>query len=178
MMTDKDVIEVTGRLEEAGLNFWLDGGWGVDALLGEQTRDHSDLDIVVELLRIDKVIATLATLGLAINLDDRPTRLVVADARDRRIDLHPITLDAEGTATQAGAGPNGGDAIYPAAGLTGEGSVGSRRVTCLTADLQLMHHRGYEPKENDRLDVLALCERFSLPLPPRYADQPDTLGEC
>ena len=170
MMTDKDVIEVTGRLEEAGLNFWLDGGWGVDALLGEQTRDHSDLDIVVELLRIDKVIATLATLGFAINLDDRPTRLVVADARDRRIDLHPITLDAEGNGAQAGAGPNGGDAIYPAAGLTGEGSVGSRRVTCLTADLQLMHHRGYEPKENDHHDVRALCERFGLPLPPRYAD--------
>ena len=63
MMTDKDVIKVVGRLERAGLNFWLDGGWGVDALLGEQTRDHSDLDMVVELNRIDEIIALMATLG-------------------------------------------------------------------------------------------------------------------
>jgi len=169
MMTDKDVIEVAGRLEEAGLNFWLDGGWGVDALLGEQTREHGDLDVVVELRRINEVVAILAALGFAISLDDRPTRLVVADARARRIDLHPITLDEDGNGAQAGAGPNGGDAIYPAAGLAGEGSVGGRRVACLTPELQLMHHRGYEPKENDRHDVRLLCERFGLPLPPRYA---------
>jgi lincosamide nucleotidyltransferase A/C/D/E len=26
---------------------WLDGAWGVDALLGEKTWDHEDLDLVV-----------------------------------------------------------------------------------------------------------------------------------
>ena len=168
-MTDKDVIEVAGRLEEAGLNFWLDGGWGVDALLGEQTREHGDLDMVVELGRIDEILAVLATLGFAMTLDERPTRLVVADGRDRRIDLHPITLDSGGNGTQTGAGPNGDDAIYPAAGLGGEGTVGGRRVKCLTPELQLMHHLGYEPKENDRHDVRALCERFGLALPRGYA---------
>jgi len=169
MMTDKDVIEVAGRLEEAGLNFWLDGGWGVDALLGEQTREHGDLDMVVELIRIDDVLALLETLGFAISLDARPTRLVVADERDRRIDLHPITLDAEGNGTQAGAGPNGGNAIYSAAGLAGNGRIAGRRVSCLTPELQLLHHRGYKPAANDRHDVRVLCERFDLPLPRGYA---------
>ena len=35
--------------EREGLAFWIDGGWGVDALLGEQTRPHSDLDLAVKL---------------------------------------------------------------------------------------------------------------------------------
>src|SRR5258708_7387144 len=26
---------------------WIDGGWGVDALLGHQTRKHDDLDVAV-----------------------------------------------------------------------------------------------------------------------------------
>jgi len=27
---------------------WLDGGWGVDAILGKQSREHGDVDIVVQ----------------------------------------------------------------------------------------------------------------------------------
>jgi hypothetical protein len=34
MMTATDVLEVLGRLEAAGLAVWVDGGWGVDALVG------------------------------------------------------------------------------------------------------------------------------------------------
>jgi hypothetical protein len=31
--------------EREGLAFWIDGGWGVDPLLGKQTRPHSDLAV-------------------------------------------------------------------------------------------------------------------------------------
>ena len=34
MMTATDVVEVLDRLDAASLEAWLDGGWGVDALLG------------------------------------------------------------------------------------------------------------------------------------------------
>ena len=34
-------------LQSAGVRVWLDGGWSVDALLGEQTRPHADLDLAV-----------------------------------------------------------------------------------------------------------------------------------
>jgi hypothetical protein len=31
-----------------GLVVWLDGGWGIDALLGRETRTHADLDLVID----------------------------------------------------------------------------------------------------------------------------------
>ncbi len=170
MMTDTDVMEVVGRLERAGLRYWLDGGWGVDALLGEQTRPHDDLDAVVELSDTDAIVGILSALGFEVRLDNRPTRLVLAGDGDRRIDLHPIVIDGQGHGRQIGAGPNGGDAIYPAAGLTAEGTIDGRSVCCLTPQLLLLHHTGYEPQEKDRHNVQALCERFGLPLPRSYAE--------
>jgi lincosamide nucleotidyltransferase A/C/D/E len=47
-MNAPSVLELCRRLTGLGIPIWLDGGWGVDALLGEQTRPHDDLDIVVE----------------------------------------------------------------------------------------------------------------------------------
>ena len=170
MMTDSDVIEVVGRLEEAGLNIWLDGGWGVDALLGGQTRPHDDLDVVAELSALDEIVALLAPLGFRPRVDERPTRLVVTAADDRRIDFHPIVLDAHGNGKQIGAGPNGGDAVYPANGLKGTGTVSGHAVRCVTPKLLLLHHTGYEPQEKDRHNVQALCERFGLPVPRSYAE--------
>ena len=32
-------------IEQLGIRYWLDGGWGVDALVGRQTREHRDVDI-------------------------------------------------------------------------------------------------------------------------------------
>lgn len=34
------LVEILRLLEAAGIAVWLDGGWGVDALLGRQTRSH------------------------------------------------------------------------------------------------------------------------------------------
>lgn len=45
-MKSKDVLQIVGWLEQAKIPLWLDGGWGVDALVGQQTRPHSDLDII------------------------------------------------------------------------------------------------------------------------------------
>jgi lincosamide nucleotidyltransferase A/C/D/E len=43
------VAEILGRLDGAGIWYCVEGGWGVDALLGEQTREHDDLDLAVRL---------------------------------------------------------------------------------------------------------------------------------
>jgi lincosamide nucleotidyltransferase A/C/D/E len=169
MMTASDVIEIVGRLEEAGLRYWLDGGWGVDGLVGEQTRQHDDLDVVVELSRVDEITALLAPLGFKATTDGRPTRMVLADDAGRRVDIHPITLDAEGNGRQAAAGPNGGDAFYPAGGLAGEGVIAGRPVHCLIPQLLLLHHTGYEPQAKDCHNVKLLCERFGLALPAPYS---------
>jgi lincosamide nucleotidyltransferase A/C/D/E len=47
-MTSADVIELYTAFQALGVTVWIDGGWGVDALLGVQTRPHSDLDIAVQ----------------------------------------------------------------------------------------------------------------------------------
>ena len=60
-MTAADVIDLYSELEHLGIAIWADGGWGVDALLGQQTRTHSDLDIVVEQKHLPKVIGIRCT---------------------------------------------------------------------------------------------------------------------
>ncbi len=47
-MISSDVIDLYSSLENLGVEIWIDGGWGVDALLGEQSRSHQDLDIAIE----------------------------------------------------------------------------------------------------------------------------------
>jgi lincosamide nucleotidyltransferase A/C/D/E len=36
-MTAADVIDLYTELQNLGLYLWIDGGWGLDALLGAQT---------------------------------------------------------------------------------------------------------------------------------------------
>lgn len=50
-MISEDVLALYTALHELGIQIWIDGGWGVDALLGEQTRPHQDLDIASGRLR-------------------------------------------------------------------------------------------------------------------------------
>jgi len=45
MVPADEVVRVLDRLEQDALAAWLDGGWGVDALVGRQTRPHKDVDI-------------------------------------------------------------------------------------------------------------------------------------
>src|SRR3990172_4655279 len=46
-MTAKDVIEIVQLFSQHHIDICIDGGWGVDALLGAQTRPHADLDIAM-----------------------------------------------------------------------------------------------------------------------------------
>ncbi|MEO6397456.1 MAG: amino acid transporter, partial [Tepidiformaceae bacterium] len=130
----------------------IDGGWGVDALVGHQNRDHGDLDLVVKLAEIEAVLATLHELGFALHLDLRPTRIVARNAEGRWVDLHPVEFDAEGIGWQRGAGPEGSDCPYPADGFA-EGTIAGQTVPCLSAGLQVAHHQGYKPTEKDRHDL-------------------------
>jgi lincosamide nucleotidyltransferase A/C/D/E len=47
MLEAPDVLAVLDRLDRARVAVWLDGGWGVDALLGRRSRPHRDLDLVI-----------------------------------------------------------------------------------------------------------------------------------
>jgi len=171
MMGASDVIDVTGALERAGVACWLDGGWGVDALLGAEHRDHDDLDVVVPLDSMPRVLDALGQHGYHVAEDHLPTRLVLRDVQSRQVDLHPITFDDAGDGWQAAAMPNGEDCRYPASGFA-TGRVGDAVVGCLAADVQLAHHTGYPPRPHDRADMARLAERFGLELPPPYDVDP------
>jgi lincosamide nucleotidyltransferase A/C/D/E len=63
MMGVGDVLAVLEQLEAARVQSWLDGGWGVDALLHTQTRQHDDLDLVIARADESQAVTALAALG-------------------------------------------------------------------------------------------------------------------
>ncbi|MEU8868237.1 nucleotidyltransferase domain-containing protein [Streptomyces umbrinus] len=50
-------------LTKAGMTAWANGGWGINALLEEVTREHSDLDLVVLLPDLPAIRARLDKAG-------------------------------------------------------------------------------------------------------------------
>ncbi len=165
-MDARSVLSVVATLQQAGMRVWLDGGWGVDALVGEQTRDHDDLDCVIALSDAPIARDAVAVLGFAVSLDELPTRFVMRDRSDRRIDFHTVTFDATGGATQQLQ--DGTFVPYPAEGFSGSGQVAGVRVACLTATVQSLHHLGYDPDEKDHHDMRLLAERCGIDLPAPY----------
>jgi lincosamide nucleotidyltransferase A/C/D/E len=164
MITAPDVVQIITYLETAGVIAWLDGGWGVDALLHQQTRPHDDLDLVMALSDADRATRALGPLGFTLHEDERPTRFVLRDATDRRIDVHTVTFDAEGGGIQLLQ--DGTPWRYPPEGFTGTGTVGGHPVRCLTPEVQLLCHVGYDPDESDRHDMARLAGRFGFTIPP------------
>ena len=154
MVPADEVVTVLDRLERDGLSVWLDGGWGVDALAGRQTRPHEDVDIAILLAEAHAVTAAIKALGYRVVHDEMPTRLDLRDHRDYRIDLHPITLDGKGNGLQQLQ--DGTFGTYTAEGLTGTGVVNGRPVRCLSPSLQLKFHQGYELDDDDRHDITLL----------------------
>ena len=162
MIHAHDVLEIVVGLHSAQIAIWLDGGWGVDALLGEQKRAHDDLDVIISLSDGDAAIQALSRLCFAIAADERPTRFVVRDGGDRRIDCHTVTFDGEGGGVQQMT--NGDSWRYPAYGFSGCGVVAGKAVRCLSPEVQLLCHHRYQPDNTDRRDMLLLAERFGLTL--------------
>ena len=62
-MKIQDVVEIVSLFEDAGMLVVIDGGWAVDALLGQQTRVHEDLDVAVLHADVPKMRALLSERG-------------------------------------------------------------------------------------------------------------------
>ncbi|MEX2162384.1 MAG: hypothetical protein WD751_10790 [Anaerolineales bacterium] len=164
-----DFIALYTALEKLGIDIWLDGGWGVDALLGKQTRPHEDIDIVIQQQDLPKLREHLAREDYTDRPrdDTSPWNFVLGDGAGRLIDVHAIVFDEEGNGLY---GPVEQGVMYPAESLTGIGEIGGHTVRCISAAWLVKFHSGYTLCENDYRDVSALCEKFSLPLPEAFAD--------
>jgi lincosamide nucleotidyltransferase A/C/D/E len=157
-MDAASVLEILAALDGA------DGGWGVDALLGEETRPHGDLDLILSAADTAALRRGLAALGFAERSGGSATNFVLADARGREIDVHAVEFDARGYG--AFALPDGGRWPFPPSAFAGRGRVGGRAVRCLSAEAQVQcHGQGYEPTEKDLSDMQRLQDRFGVVLP-------------
>ncbi|BAJ32879.1 MULTISPECIES: amino acid transporter [Kitasatospora] len=159
-MRDADVLEVLDALRAAGAQVWIAGGWGIDALLREQTRPHRDLDLLHRREQEPAALAALAELGFAERTDLRPVRFVLVDGRGRELDLHPLVFGPDGDALQE-SHRAGQPFHYPASCFV-TGTIGGREVPCLSVAQQVSFHQGYEPAERDRQDMARLRAAFGV----------------
>jgi lincosamide nucleotidyltransferase A/C/D/E len=161
-MTAAEVIELYQVLTAAGIVVWIDGGWGVDALLGRQTRPHSDLDIAVQQKDVPALQAMLEQRGYRDVPRDDSSELnfVLGDDHGRLVDVHVVVLDESGKVI--------GGLAYPTDSLTGTGAIAGRIVRCIEARHMVKFHTGYKIRQSDRLDVTALCEQFHIEPPEEY----------
>jgi lincosamide nucleotidyltransferase A/C/D/E len=160
-MTADEVVAIVSALESGGIEVWLDGGWGVDALLGEQTRAHDDLDLVVSLSDVPRLREVLAGRGYDMLGGAPPESFELVDAEGRQVDVHAVVWDDNGDGIYRTR--QGGTWPYPARGFEGRGSVAGRGVHCLTPEVQVITHADYDLDDNDLHDLSRLRERFGEP---------------
>lgn len=166
-MSARELVDILGDLAGAGVETWLDGGWGVDALLGEQTREHDDLDLVLSVDDSLRLVETLGRRGFAVVDGELDSNFVLHDGTGLQVDVHPVSFDAQGDGLYRKV--NGEVWTYPADGFRGRGAVLGRPVRCLTPEVQVLCHAGYELDKTDWRDLGLLAERFGVEVPPRYA---------
>src|SRR3954471_4183868 len=126
-MRAADVHAVLDAL--AGARVWVAGGWGVDALVGRQTREHRDLDLAVDALDESTCERAVAALGYGVETDWRPTRVEFMASGSRWVDLHPVVFAADGSGRQPDLG--GGHFVYPSDCFV-TGTIGGVTVPCLS----------------------------------------------
>jgi len=165
-MTSAALVELLQLFESAAIPVWLDGGWGVDALLQTQTRMHKDVDIILAVADVPKLQELLSEKGFIVREGKPPTSFVLANGAGLEIDVHAVTFDEDGNGVYRMQ--NGEDWIYPAEGFNGRGLVGELNVRCLSPTAQVLcHAHGYVPVEKDFCDMELLAECFGIELPPQ-----------
>lgn len=154
-MTSADVLEVACALDSAGVHYWLAGGWGIDALVGYQTRDHRDLDLVIDSEDTARALEAMSARGFRhmpavadgahreVPGAFMPHRELIQDDRQRTVDMHPVNL-----------------ATWPdKRSLTDRfalGTIDGHELPCLSVASQRAAHQGFALSEAHIADLQAL----------------------
>ena len=123
-------IKLLHLFDDTMIEVWLDGGWGVDALLGYQSRKHKDVDVIMREADVSKALHILARQGFYFKEGSLPHSSVLADGAGLEVDVHAVVFDREGNGIYRMQ--NGEDWIYPAEGFSGSGFVEGVVVHCLS----------------------------------------------
>ncbi len=174
-MEETDVVELYELFRSHGLDVVIDGGWGVDALLGHQSRAHSDLDVALPHEQVPLLRRLLADRGYV--PVDRPDttewNFVLGDAAGRQVDVHsfifepPLDLKVADPSRIPDDKPVRG-VDYQRRSLYGFGTIAGAVVRCVPADYMVSFHTGYPLDEDDYRDTSALCTKFGIELPAEY----------
>jgi len=174
-----DVIDIYKRLAAQNIPVWLTGGWGIDALLGDQTRSHKDLDVLMLLDDIERMCELLAGEGYCLKelwSENRwvvdafenkiATAFVLGDSVSRELDVHAIRLDEQGNGIPQWEETDG--FIFEAQSLAGQGVIAEFPVQCISPAMQMRCHLGYELPEKQQRDLQLLHEKFGVEYPTEY----------
>lgn len=158
-MTAEDVLRIYSELLAHHVQVWIDGGWCVDALLGAQTRLHSDVDIAVERRDVSTLTKLFSDWGYREEKRDDSTEwnFVLKDLRNNMVDVHVFEFDDQGN--------NRYGIKYPYDSLTGEGTIGGWKVKCISPEWMFRFKAAYQPDEKDLHDVRKLSDKFGFAIP-------------
>ncbi len=175
MVGAEDAIKIYQRLADCGIRIWLTGGWGIDALLGVQNRPHKDLDVIMLLDDVVRMRELLGREGYRLKElwsenrwvvdrhgNETATAFALEDGAGHELDAHAIRLDEEGNAIPAW---DSEEQIFEEYDLGGEGRIAGRAVRCITPEMQVLCHTGYELPDEQLGDMERLCKRFGLGYP-------------
>ena len=163
-MTSVALIEVLAWIRGAGIDVWLDGGWGIDALLETQSRSHKDVDLIVAQADSEPLTRLLEEHGFRLKEGGRPENFVLADHVGREVDIHVVEFDAQRNGIYQME--NGELWVFPVRGFSGRGRVQGVEVRCLSPEVAVAcHASGYTPQEKDFADMELLERRFGVELP-------------
>jgi len=156
------VLEIIQLLKGNDIEVIIDGGWAVDALLGEQTRPHDDLDVAVFHRDVPKIRELLIEIGFEeIPRDDSwECNFVYGNEQGHLIDIHSCTFNENHKNVY------GVDYIWES--LQGTGKINNVEVRCIPPNWLVDFHTGYELDQNDFHDVRLLCEKYGIAMPNGY----------
>ena len=164
VMSVEQAQAVYELLDRNGVQCWVIGGWGVDALLGRVTREHKDLDLLVLITDLPRYADIVQQHGFERKLEWSESQPIEVDALHfdsafvdvhpdgREIDIHVIDVDPQGVVTQfhTDPWPLPGNAVF------GSGTIEGATVRCVTPAAQIAMHSGYDLPEKQREDVRLL----------------------
>jgi lincosamide nucleotidyltransferase A/C/D/E len=176
MVSADEAAALYKSLSPRGLQVWVTGGWGIDALLGEQTRPHKDLDLIVLLDDVVQMCQTLSRAGFNLKelwSENHPdsdmhgvetaTAFVLHHADGREIDIHAVRLDQRGVGVPAWEADEG--FVFTRDDLAGKGIIAGFPVRCISPQKQMLCHTGYVLPGTQLHDLELLGKKFNLTFP-------------
>ena len=155
------VLRLLDEVSASGVQAWVAGGWGIDALAGRQTRRHHDLDLVISDApeEYQKVAEALTREGFRPDAPEfnaglpMPWRCAWHHDEGHTVEILPVALRKPPFSAVPGNELACGDGTAFA-----HGTIGGRPVPCLSASLQLALHGGYPLRDIDEHDTDVLRE--------------------